>query len=82
MGHSEMPLVGMDDAVGETLSALDVDDYQGSAFHYSRMRYISSYMHEQLCENDYVRVVVEVENGDGYVRTAQVAGRLLRGDVI
>lgn len=76
VGHPEMLLIGMYDSVRETLSAPEIVIYQASAFHYFRMRYIPPY------ENNYVRVVVEVENGDRHVRTAHVVGRLLPGDVI
>ena len=75
-GHPEMPVIGIYDSISETLASPDIVIYQASAFHYFRMRYAPPH------ENNYVRVVVEVQNGDRYVRTSHVMGRLLHGDVI
>ena len=56
-----MSAVGVYDSISETLASPEIVIYQGSAFHYFRMR------HTPPHENNYVRVVVEVENGDRYV---------------
>ena len=75
-GHPEMLVIGIYDSISEILASPDIVIYEASAFHYFRMRYTPPH------ENNYVRVVVEVENGDRYVRTAHVMSRLLHGEVI
>ena len=74
--HPEIVTIGIYDALRETVSSPDVVIYSGKAYHYFRMRHNPPYA------NKYVKVVVETENGDLYIRTAYPTGRLIGGTVI
>ena len=74
--HPDLAALGLYDVIGEVLVSPDVVIYHGRAFHHFRMR------RSAPNAGRYVRVVVESENGDRYVRTAHFTGRLIHGEVI
>ena len=74
--HSDLAALGLYDVIGEVLASPDIVIYHGRAFHHFRMRRGAPYA------GRYVKVVVEIENGDRYVRTAHFTRRLIYGEVI
>lgn len=74
--HPDLATLGLYDVINEVLASPDIVIYYGRAFHHFRMRRSAPYA------GRYVRVVVEVENGGRYVRTAHLTGRLISGEVI
>ena len=74
--HPDLAALGTHDLVSETLASPDIVIYSRMAYHHFRMRHIPPH------QGNYVKVVVAVQNGNRYVRTAHFTGRLAHGEVI